>query len=167
MIERQAAASQDSGRLAGNGNESGCVPGRAIPVYDTRDLLVRADIMAKAKELADLISTSEEVKQFRRAEKQIAGNQRIQSLMSQIKKKQKEAVAFEQTFKNESMVRKIESEMEKLQDELDGIPIVSEFQQSQSDINYLLQMVVSVIRDTVAEKITMDDSPEDAPENCD
>jgi cell fate (sporulation/competence/biofilm development) regulator YmcA (YheA/YmcA/DUF963 family) len=43
-----------------------------------------------------------------------------------------------------------------LQDELDQIPIVSEFQQSQSDINYLLQLVMGVVRDTVAQKIEVE-----------
>ena len=42
-----------------------------------------------------------------------------------------------------------------LQDELDGIPIVTEFQQSQSDINYLLQLVISIVRDTVLRKSTL------------
>ncbi len=82
-----------------------------------------------------------------------------------MKKKQKEIVAF-QSFNNPSMVAKIEGEIESLQDELDGIPIVTEFQQSQSDINYLLQLVVSVIRDTVAEKINVEDSEADEPEEC-
>jgi cell fate (sporulation/competence/biofilm development) regulator YmcA (YheA/YmcA/DUF963 family) len=87
-------------------------------------------------------------------------------LIAQIKKKQKEVVAFETTFKNADMVKKIEAEMEVLQDELDGIPIVSQFQQSQSDINYLLQMVVTVIRDTVSEKINMEDAQLPDPEEC-
>lgn len=138
-----------------------------VPKFDTRDLLVREDIMEKAKELAGLIFTSEEVQHYRRAEKQIQGNDRVQSLITMIKKKQKEVVAFETTFKNEQMVKKIESEMETLQDELDGIPIVSEFQQSQSDINYLLQLVVSIVRDTVSEKINVEDAQVEAPEECD
>lgn len=138
-----------------------------IPSFHTRDLIVREDIMNKAKELASLIYTSEEVQHYRRAEKQINGNERVQVLINQIKKKQKEVVAFETTFKNSDMVRKIEGEMETLQDELDGIPIVTEFQQSQSDINYLLQLVVSIIRDTVSEKINVEDaSPSDDPEEC-
>ncbi|CAM3148205.1 YlbF family regulator [Paenibacillus lupini] len=138
-----------------------------VPKFDTRDLLVRDDIMEKAKELAGLIFTSEEVQQYRRAEKQIQGNDRVQSLITMIKKKQKEVVAFETTFKNEQMVKKIEGEMETLQDELDGIPIVSEFQQSQSDINYLLQLVISIVRDTVSEKINVEDAQVEAPEECD
>lgn len=138
-----------------------------VPKFDTRDLLVREDIMEKAKELAGLIFTSEEVQHYRRAEKQIQGNDRIQSLITMIKKKQKEVVAFETTFKNEQMVKKIEGEMETLQDELDGIPIVSEFQQSQSDTNYLLQLVISIVRDTVSEKINVEDAQVEAPEECD
>jgi cell fate (sporulation/competence/biofilm development) regulator YmcA (YheA/YmcA/DUF963 family) len=123
--------------------------------------------MAKARELAGLIYSSEEVQVFRRAEKQIQGNDRVQSLMAGLKKKQKELVAFEQTFKNTTMVEKIETEMNQLQDELDGIPIVGEFQQSQADINYLLQMVVSIIQDTVADKIAIDGAKPEDPESCD
>ncbi|ASS65638.1 Cell fate regulator YmcA, YheA/YmcA/DUF963 family (controls sporulation, competence, biofilm development) [Paenibacillus sp. RU4T] len=142
-------------------------PNCPVEVYNTRDLLVRDDIMTKARELAGLIYSSEEVQVFRRAEKQIQGNDRVQTLMAGLKKKQKELVAFEQTFKNASMVQKIETEMDQLQDELDGIPIVGEFQQSQADINYLLQMVVSIIQDTVADKIALDGAKPEDPESCD
>ncbi|WP_240548239.1 RicAFT regulatory complex protein RicA family protein [Paenibacillus lignilyticus] len=137
-----------------------------VPKFNTEDIIVRADIMAKTKELATMIFTSEEVQLFQRAEKQIQGNERIQGLIAQIKKKQKEIVAFETTFKNADMVAKIEKEIEVLQDELDGIPIITEFQQSQADINYLLQTVVSVIRDTVAEKISIEDAQVEDPEEC-
>ncbi|GJM80872.1 YlbF family regulator [Paenibacillus timonensis] len=132
-----------------------------IPKFDSRDLVIREDIMSKAKELADLIGTSEEVQQFQKAEKLIQQHERIQTLISAIKKKQKEIVAFE-TFQNQAMVQKIEREIEELQDELDGIPLVTEFQQSQSDINYLLQLVVSVIRDTVASKVNVESGSEPA-----
>lgn len=137
-----------------------------IPSFHTRDLIVKEDIMKKAKELAEVIFSSDEVQHYRRAEQQINTNERIQSLINQIKKKQKEVVAFETTFKNAEMVKKIEAEMEILQDELDGIPIVSEFQQSQADINYLLQLVVTVIRDTVSDRINVEDASEPAPEDC-
>lgn len=126
-----------------------------IPKFEVRDLLVREDIMAKTKELADLIYTSEEVKMYQTAEKTISSNERIQTLIAAMKKKQKEIVAFER-FQNADMVTKIEKEIEELQDELDNIPIVSEFQQSQSDLNYLLQMIMTAIRDTVSEKIEVE-----------
>lgn len=127
-----------------------------IPQFNTTDLIVREDILKQAKHLAELISTSVEVDFYKRAEKQIADNEHVQTLIKAIKKKQKEIVAFETTFKNPQMVDKIESEIAALQDELDSIPIVSEFQQSQSDINYLLQLVMSVVRDTVSDKIQVE-----------
>ncbi|UUZ95651.1 YlbF family regulator [Paenibacillus sp. P25] len=123
--------------------------------YSNTEMIVREDILAKAKELAELLSTSREVEFFQQAERQINNNDHIQTLISAIKKKQKEIVAFEQ-FENQQMVKKIEKEIEELQDELDSIPIVSEFKQSQEDINYLLQLIMSVIRDTISEKITVE-----------
>lgn len=102
---------------------------------------------------------------FQQAEKQINQNEHIQSLIQAMKKKQKEIVAFEK-FDNEIMVKKIEKEIEDLQDELDNIPIVSEFQQSQADINYLLQLVMGVIRDTIADKITVESGSAQPPSSC-
>ncbi|MGM0880793.1 MAG: RicAFT regulatory complex protein RicA family protein [Bacillota bacterium] len=164
MAEQQTTAnhSEQHNHDHDHAHGGGC----GIPSFNTRDLIVKEDITKKAKELADLIFTSEEVQHYRRAEQQINGNERVQQLITQIKKKQKEVVAFETTFKNADMVKKIEAEMEVLQDELDGIPIVSEFQQSQSDINYLLQLVVSIVRDTVSEKINVEDASEPDPEEC-
>jgi len=129
---------------------------RDMERYNVTELIVREDIMAKAKELASLIATSEEVQYYQRAEKQIKNNAEVQELIKLIKKRQKEAVAFEKTFKNEKMVEKINGEIEELQDKLDAIPIVSQFKQAQEDINYLLQLVVGVIRDTVSEKIELE-----------
>lgn len=133
--------------------------------YDTRDLVIQEDVMAKAKELADLISSSEEVQQFQQAEEKIRNHDRVQDLITVIKKKQKEIVAFE-SFRNKDMVAKIEAEIEVLQDEIDGIPVVVEFQQSQSDINYLLQLVISVIRDTVSEKVNVEVGTDSPPSSC-
>ncbi|OPG98007.1 hypothetical protein B2I21_11740 [Chryseobacterium mucoviscidosis] len=136
-----------------------------MPTYDTRNLVIRDDIMGKAKELADMLGTSEEVKQFQQAESKIRDHERIQQLIATIKKKQKEIVAFE-SFKNVDMVSKIEQEIEDLQEELDSIPLVTEFQQSQSDINYLLQLVISVIRDTVSEKVNVEAGTDSPPTSC-
>lgn len=136
-----------------------------MPTYDTRNLVIRDDIMGKAKELADMLGTSEEVRQFQQAESKIRDHERIQQLIATIKKKQKEIVAFE-SFKNSEMVSKIEQEIDDLQSELDSIPLVTEFQQSQSDINYLLQLVISVIRDTVSEKVNVEAGTDSPPTSC-
>ncbi|MBB6732378.1 RicAFT regulatory complex protein RicA family protein [Cohnella zeiphila] len=139
-----------------------------IPKFDNRDLIVREDIMERAKELARLITTSEEVSLYQKAEKLIQRHDRVQGLIAQIKKKQKELVAFQTTFKNQQMVDKIEQEISTLQDELDEMPVVQQFQQSQTDVNYLLQSIVSVIRETVAEKLDLEAAERaEAPEQCD
>ncbi|WP_088547519.1 RicAFT regulatory complex protein RicA family protein [Paenibacillus aquistagni] len=136
-----------------------------MPSFNTRDLLVREDIMGKAKQLAEMICTTEEVVQYQQAEKLIQEHNRVQELIASMKKKQKEIVAFE-SFRNQEMVQKIEAEIEALQDELDAIPLVVQFQQSQTDVNYLLQLVMSVIRDSVADKITVEGAEAAAPDNC-
>ena len=78
------------------------------------------------------------------------------------KKKQKEIVGFEY-FKNEKMVQKIEGEIAELEERLNRYPIVQEFKQTQEDINYLLQLIIGVIRDTVSEKIAVDQGTEPEP----
>ena len=145
--------------------EKGHLNKHGMMSYDTKDLIIRDDIMAKAKELANLISTSQEVVNFQQAEEKIRNHERVQALIAQIKKKQKEIVAFE-SFENKAMVAKIEGEIEELQNEIDSIPLVTEYQQSQSDINYLLQLVISVIRDTVSEKINVEAGTEAPPTTC-
>jgi cell fate (sporulation/competence/biofilm development) regulator YmcA (YheA/YmcA/DUF963 family) len=119
------------------------------------DVVLREDILAKTKELAELIATSDEVQTYREAERKIQENERVQSIIRAIKKKQKEIVGF-QYFQNEQMVQKIEAEIRELQDELDGIPIVQQFQQTQMDINYMLQLIVNVIKQGLSEKISLD-----------
>lgn len=141
--------------------------GCSVPVFDNRELILREDILSRARELAHLITTTEEVALYQRAERIIQNHEKAQGLIAQMKKKQKEIVAFETTFKNPAMVEKIEKEIEALQDELDGMPVVQQFQQSQVDVNYMLQSIVSIIRDTVAEKIDVEaakpavETPED------
>jgi cell fate (sporulation/competence/biofilm development) regulator YmcA (YheA/YmcA/DUF963 family) len=134
--------------------------------FTNTEMIVREDILAKAMELAELLTTSNEVQFYQKAEHKISGNEHIQGLISAIKKKQKEIVAFE-SFKNQKMVEKIELEIDVLQDELDGIPIVSEFKQTQEDINYLLQLVMSVIRDTISDKINVEAGTAESPISCD
>jgi cell fate (sporulation/competence/biofilm development) regulator YmcA (YheA/YmcA/DUF963 family) len=145
--------------------EKGHINSLGMMSYDTKDLVIRDDIMAKTKELAELISGSEEVQQFQQAEEKIRNHEHVQSLIATLKKRQKEIVAFE-SFQNPQMVAKIEAEMEAVQDEIDAIPVVTEFQQSQSDINYLLQLVMSVIRDTVSEKINVVAGTDEPPSSC-
>ncbi|MDF2927049.1 MAG: hypothetical protein K0R57_5963 [Paenibacillaceae bacterium] len=117
----------------------------------------REEILEKARELARFIADSSEVDIYRRAESQIAVNTHVQSLISTIKKKQKEAVAFEHSYRNPQMSKKIDEEISLLQEELDSIPIVAEFQETQSELNDMLQLVMNAVRDTVSEQIQVEE----------
>jgi len=118
-------------------------------------LYTQKEILDKARELASMIARTKEVDFFKRAEQQIKHNERVQSLIDQIKQKQKQMVMFESINKPE-LAKKVEQEYNQLQDELDAIPIVVEFKQSQVDVNDLLQMVTNVITNTVSERIILD-----------
>ncbi len=47
----------------------------------------------------------------------------------------------------------VEAKLEKIENELDEIPIVQEFKQSQEDVNDLLQIVAATISNTVTDEI--------------
>jgi len=125
----------------------------------------RSDIQVKTRELAGMLTSSEEVRIFQQAERQIQGHERIQTLITTIKKKQKEVVAFE-AMKNAKMAALIEAELSELQEELDGIPIVGDYQEGQVEINGLLQMIVSAIHSTVSEKIAVEKGADSPPSSC-
>ncbi|MFM1650911.1 RicAFT regulatory complex protein RicA family protein [Brevibacillus sp. B_LB10_24] len=122
---------------------------------EQNQVITDKDILARARELAAMISRSKEVDFYKRAEQQIKHNERVQELISQLKRKQKELVMFE-SMNNQELAKKVEAEYNQLHDELDSIPIVAEFKQSQIDVNDLLQMVTNVITNTVSERIILD-----------
>lgn len=119
------------------------------------NLYTQKEILDKARELAAMIARTNEVDFFKRAELQIKHNERVQDLIDKLKQKQKQMVMFESINKKE-LVEKVEAEYNQLQEELDAIPLVTEFKQSQVDVNDLLQMVTNVITNTVSERIILD-----------
>ncbi|TXK84527.1 hypothetical protein FVE24_19585, partial [Parageobacillus sp. SY1] len=50
-------------------------------------------------------------------------------------------------------LKKVEAQIDAIYEELSQIPIVSEFQQSQTEVNDLLQLVASTISNTVTDEI--------------
>jgi len=118
-------------------------------------LYTHEEILEKARELARLIASTKEVDFYKRAEQQIKHNERVQEMIDNLKQKQKELVMYE-SLNNKNLIEKAEAEYNQLHEELDSIPIVAEFKQSQVDVNDLLQMVTQVITNTVSEKIILD-----------
>ena len=95
-----------------------------------------------------MIAETEEVDFFKRAEAQINENQTIREMIASIKSFQKQAVNF-QHYEKERALHLVEGKIENLEKELDEIPIVQEFKQSQVDVNHLLQLVSSAISNKV------------------
>lgn len=118
----------------------------------TTQIVSRQEIIEQAKKLAALISRSAEVEFFKRAEQQIKKNSKVNSMIAEIKRLQKQAVHFEH-YKKEKALKETELKIEKLTNELDQIPIVQEFKQSQKEVNDLLQMITTVISNTVTDEI--------------
>lgn len=110
------------------------------------------DIVAKAKELAEAISETEEVDFFKRAEAAINENEKIKATIKQIKAYQKQAVNFQHYGKHEAL-KQVEEKLNALMTELDEIPIIDEFKSSQKDVNDLLQLVSSTISNKVTDQI--------------
>lgn len=110
------------------------------------------DIIARAKELASMIASTEEVDFFKKAEAQIHSNEKVSSLISQIKGLQKQAVNLQHYGKAEAL-KKTEDKIASIEEELDSIPVVQEFKQSQIDVNELLQLVANTISNKVTDEV--------------
>lgn len=110
------------------------------------------EIVERAKELARMIAETEEVNFFKRAEAQINGNEKVSSTIATIKGLQKQAVNLQHYGKPEAL-KKTEDKIAALEKELDEIPIVQEFKQSQVEVNELLQIVANAISNTVTDEV--------------
>ena len=110
------------------------------------------DIVARATDLARMIAETEEVDFFKRAEAQLNDNKKVHTLISDIKGLQKQAVNLQHYGKPEAL-KKVEDKIASIEQELDEIPVVQEFKQSQLDVNELLQIIASTISNTVTDEI--------------
>ncbi|MEJ9210358.1 RicAFT regulatory complex protein RicA family protein [Bacillus smithii] len=110
------------------------------------------DIVERAKELAKMIAESEEVDFFKKAEAKIHENEKVRQLIANIKSLQKQAVNFQHYGKTEAL-KKTEEKIEQLERELDDIPVVQQFKESQVDVNDLLQIVANTISNTVTDEV--------------
>lgn len=110
------------------------------------------DILEKAKELAQMIAETDQVDFFKKAEAQINENQKVREMIASIKSLQKQAVNFQHFGKHEAL-KQVEEKIDKLYEELDQIPIVQQFKESQIEVNDLLQLVANTISNHVTDEI--------------
>lgn len=110
------------------------------------------EIIAKARELALMLANTEEVDFYKRAEAQINENQKVREKIASLKSLQTQAVNF-QNYEKERALKAIEKKIEQVQAEIDAVPLVQEFKQSQDEVNNLLQLVSNTIANSVTDEI--------------
>lgn len=115
----------------------------------------REEVLNEAKQLAAMLSKTEEIERFKQVEAKINENEKVQRLISRIKALQKQAVNLQAYEKTEAL-NKVEAEMDLLQEELDNIPIVAEFKEIQGVVNDVLQLVSGTIAREVTNHVIKD-----------
>ncbi|MFS8631596.1 MAG: RicAFT regulatory complex protein RicA family protein, partial [Bacillales bacterium] len=115
-------------------------------------LYTKDEIVEKAKEIAHMIAQTEEVEFFKKAEAQINENQVVREKLASLKSLQKQAVNFQHLGK-ERALKLVEQKIENIEKEIDEIPVVQQFKQSQVEVNDLLQLVSNAIANSVTDEI--------------
>jgi cell fate (sporulation/competence/biofilm development) regulator YmcA (YheA/YmcA/DUF963 family) len=118
----------------------------------TTKLYTKDEIVEKSKEIAHMIANTEEVEFFKKAEEQINENQFVREKIASLKTLQKQAVNFQHLGK-EKALKMIEGKIETIEQEIDELPVVQQFKQSQTDVNTLLQLVSNAIANNVTTEI--------------
>lgn len=116
------------------------------------ELYSRDHVLEEAKKLAKMVAQTEEIERFKAVEAKINANKKVQDLIDRIKSMQKQAVNLKAYQKTEAL-KKVEVEIDRLQDEIDEIPIVQEFKEIQLVVNDVLQLITGTIAREVTERI--------------
>ncbi|WP_407271503.1 RicAFT regulatory complex protein RicA family protein [Radiobacillus sp. PE A8.2] len=112
----------------------------------------RTQVIDEAKNLAKMMASTDEIDRFKQLEAKLNENKKVQDLIKRIKALQKQAVNFQAYGKQEAL-KKVETEIDRLQAEIDSIPIVQEFKDSQVTINDILQLVSTTIAREVTNEV--------------
>lgn len=120
----------------------------------TQVLFTKEDLIKKSQEIANMIANTPEVEIFKKAEAQINENQLVRERIASLKSLQKQAVNFQHLGK-EKALKMIESKIEKIEEEINEIPVVQQFKESQVDVNDLLQLVSNTIANNVTNEIVL------------
>ncbi|WP_020008616.1 RicAFT regulatory complex protein RicA family protein [Salinicoccus albus] len=110
------------------------------------------EIVEEAKQLGRMMSETEQVEFFKKAEAKIHENKEVREKMASLKSLQKQAVNF-QNYGKDRAYQMTEEKIKNLETELDEMPIVVQFKESQGEVNGLLQMVSHAISKTVTEDV--------------
>lgn len=109
----------------------------------------REEVLTEAKKLAEMLANTEEIERFKQVEAKVNESNKVQRLITKIKTLQKQAVNL-QAYEKQAALKIVEDAIDEAQAELDSIPIVSEFQEIQTTVIDVLQLVSG----TIAREVT-------------
>ena len=109
----------------------------------------RKEILEEARHLAKMLASTKEIDRFKQLEAKINESQKVQHLITRVKALQKQAVNLQAYEKTEAL-NKVENEIDRVQAEIDAIPVVQEFKETQIVVNDILQLVTG----TIAREVT-------------
>ncbi|HLR01539.1 MAG TPA: YlbF family regulator [Virgibacillus sp.] len=112
----------------------------------------RKEVMDATHKLADMLANTEEINRFKKVEAKINQNTKVKKNIENIKILQKQAVNLQAYEKTEAL-KKVNEQIDRLQAEIDEIPIVQEFKETQIVVNDVLQLVSGTIAREVKNEV--------------
>ncbi|WP_163653235.1 RicAFT regulatory complex protein RicA family protein [Listeria sp. PSOL-1] len=109
-------------------------------------------IIKQAEQLRDKLAETDEVAFYRTAEARIHENEKIKQKIAAIKDLQKQAVNLEHYQKHEAL-RQVEQQIKELNEEIDRLPIVTEYRRAQLEANDLIQLLTKEIAKQISQHI--------------
>ncbi|AVP36950.1 hypothetical protein DOS70_10520 [Staphylococcus felis] len=116
----------------------------------------REDILSATSKLAKHIQDLDTVKTYQRIEEQIHQNKKISNYMNTLKQSQKQSVNF-QNYNKPNAYKRSEATIETIRNQIDDIPIVTQFRKSQEETNDFLQLVIETMSKRLQENIRVEE----------
>ena len=110
------------------------------------------DILAYTKGVAEKLADLDDVQRFKAVKQTLDEHEKVKQQINQIKQLQKQAVNLQAYGKTEA-AKLVDQDIDKIQQQIDALPIVEEFKQTQVDVNAILQSLISEINQQMSDEM--------------
>lgn len=110
------------------------------------------DILAYTKGVAEKLADLDDVQRFKAVKQTLDEHEKVKQQIDQIKQLQKQAVNLQAYGKTEA-AKLVDQDIDKIQQQIDALPIVEEFKQTQVDVNAILQSLISEINQQMSDEM--------------
>ncbi len=104
--------------------------------------------MTEKEKLIQMILENESIQRYRRIEELINGNKELKAKIGELKSIQKQLVNAKEIGKTEAIMT-FQKRYDLLLESIEEYPLMSDYLALQSDINEMLQTIVSIIEDGI------------------